>query len=131
MEAVQQYEDEVKEAETRLEQVKAELAGNGGEANPQEDKLNLVEQLLKTAMMQTALEAKETAVPEGETPKGKEAETQPQQTAAGSKRQKTDSISIDREIFMALIQAVQELKSPVSSNRASSEDEELIEDMEE
>jgi hypothetical protein len=82
-------------------------------------------------MMQTALEVKETAVPGGETPKGKEEETQSQQTAARNKRQKTDNITIDREIFMALVQAVQELKSPVSSKRAPSEDEELIEDMDE
>jgi hypothetical protein len=127
MDAVQQYEDEVKETEIRLEQVKSELAGNGGEANPQENKLNLVEQLLKSAMMQTAFEAKETADLGGETPKGKDEETQPQQTAAGNKRQTTDSITIDMEIFMALVQAVQELKSPVSSKRAPSEDDEMIE----
>ena len=56
MEAVQQYEGEVKEAEIRLEQVKTKLAGSSGDANPQESKLNLAEQLLKPAMMQTALD---------------------------------------------------------------------------
>ena len=35
MEAVQQYEEEVKVAETRLIQVKTELAGSSGDANPQ------------------------------------------------------------------------------------------------
>jgi hypothetical protein len=114
-----------------LEQVKSDLAGSGGEANPQENKLNLVEQLLKSAMMQTALEGKETADLGGETPKGKEEETQSQQTAAGNKRLKTDNITIDREIFMALVQAVKELKSPPSTKQESSEDEELVEDMEE
>jgi len=74
---------------------------------------------------------KETVDPEGETPKGKEDETQPQQTAAANKRQKTDNITIDREIFMALVQAVEELKSPPSTKQESSDDEELVEDMEE
>ena len=78
METVQQYEDEVKEAETRLEQVKADLAGNGGEPNPQENKLNLVEQLLKSAMMQTALEVKETTDPgRGDPQRGRRGDTTP------------------------------------------------------
>jgi hypothetical protein len=128
MEAVQQYEDEVTEAEARLEQVKAELAGNGGEAHPQEEKLNLVEQLLKTAMMQTAIETKQTTDLSGDTPKAVEDETQPMLTEGGNKRQQTDNVTIDRETFMALVQAVQELKSPVSSKKAISEDEEMIED---
>ena len=93
--------------------------------------MNSVEQLLKSAMMQTALEAKETADPGGETPKGKEEETQSQQQAAGSKRQKTDNITIDKEIFMSLVQAIKEIKSPPSTKQESSEDEELVEDMEE
>ena len=42
---------------------------------------------------------------------------------------KTDNVSIDRATFMALVQAVQDLKSPVSSKRAPSEDDEMIEVM--
>ena len=90
-----------------------------------------MEQLLKTAMMQTAIETKQTTDHSGDTPKAVEDETQPILTEGGTKRLKTDNVTIDRETFMALVQAVQELKSPVSSKRASSEDEELIEAMEE
>jgi hypothetical protein len=82
-------------------------------------------------MMQTALDVKDTAEIVGVTPKGKEEETQAQQPASGNKRQKTDSITIDREIFLALVQAIQELKSPPSTKQESSEDEELVEDLEE
>jgi len=97
MEAVQQYEDKVAEAETRLEQVKAELAGNGGEANPQEEKLNLVEQILTNAMMQPSIGAKEVTEISGETPKAMDEETQPMQTEGGNKRQKpTTSLSTGR-----------------------------------
>ena len=131
-EAVQQYEDEVAEAETRLEQVKAELAGNAGEINPQEDKLNALEQLLQTALKQTATEAKTTTEPTGETPKAMDEDTQPMINGGGNKRQKNDSITIDKETFMALAQAVQELKSPTgSSKRELSEDDEMIEDQSE
>ena len=115
-----------------MEQVKSELAGSSGDANPQESKLNLVEQLLKSAMMQTALDVKDTAETGGRgTPKGKEEETQTQPPASGSKRQKTDNITINREIFPALVHAVKEFKSPPSTKQESSEDEELVEDMEE
>ena len=82
-------------------------------------------------MMQTALDGKDTTETAGETPKGKEEETQTQQPTSGSKRQKTDNITIDREIFLALVHAIQELKSPPSTKHESSEEKDLVDDMEE